>query len=126
MTRKNALILAALYEVRGQDKDTASWKTARIALPQVAVAYQAGHKVNMQNIMQHKFMLVSNPTGRVCDLFTVVDSDICHFSSNYPHKEQVCLAATFATANADKLFDRAFGANCFKRNSTFKRLTDKN
>lgn len=65
MTRNNALILAALYEVRGQDKGTASRKTAGPALPQVAVAYQAGHKVNMQSIMQHKFMLVSNPTGRV-------------------------------------------------------------
>lgn len=65
MTRKNAVILAALYEVRGQDKGTASRKTDRTALPQVAVAYQAGHKVNVQTIMQDKFLPVSNPTGRV-------------------------------------------------------------
>lgn len=126
MTRNNALILAALYEVRGQDKGTASRKTDRTALPQVAVAYQAGHKVNMQSIMQHKFMLVSNPTGRIWDLFPVANYNRCNFSIKYPHKEQVCFATTFATANSDKLFDKAFGANCFSRNSTFKRLTDNN
>lgn len=65
MIRNNALILATLYEVRGQDKGTASRKADRTALPRVAVAYQAGHKGNMQNRMQHKFMLVSDPTGWV-------------------------------------------------------------
>lgn len=62
ITRNNALILATLYEVGGQDKGTASRKADRTALLQVAVAYQAGHEVNMQSIMQHEFMLVSNPT----------------------------------------------------------------
>lgn len=65
MNRNNALILATLYGVRGQDKGTASRKADRTALPQVAVACQAGHKVNMQSIMHHKFMLVRDPTGWV-------------------------------------------------------------
>lgn len=51
MPRNNALILATLYEVRGQDKGTASQKANRTALPQVAVAYQTGHKVNVQSTL---------------------------------------------------------------------------
>lgn len=119
MTRNNALILAALYEVRGQDKGTASQKADRTALPQVAVAYQAGHKVNMQSIMQHKFMPVSDLTGWVRDLFPVANCDRCNLSSKYPHKEQRCLPSTLATAEVDKPFDEAFEVNCLSRKSTF-------
>lgn len=79
-----------LYEVRGQDKGTASRKADRTALPQVAVAYQAGHKVNVQNIMQHKFMLVSNPTGGFV-ISPAANYDRCNLSSEYPHKENSVL-----------------------------------
>ena len=118
MTRNNTLILATLYEVRGQDKGTASRKADRTALPQVAVAYQAGHEVNMQSIMQHKFTLVRDPTGWVWDIFPVTNCDRCNLSSEYLHKEQLCLATTFATAEVDKPFDKAFEVNCLGRKNT--------
>lgn len=89
MTRNNALILATLYEVRGQDKGTASWAADRTALPQVAVAYQAGHKVTMQSIMQHKFMLVSNLTRWIYFQWQIMSDAIC--PASHPTKNNSVL-----------------------------------